>query len=86
MGFMLRVRLAAFFAGAAGGYVLYQDYTLANDSMALKVRTPPPFLIASPQILDYCARIAIGTLGGGGSPAVIPEEHRHLACGMGDPG
>jgi hypothetical protein len=65
MGFMLRVRLASFFAGAAaaaasGGYFLYKDYKLASDSMALKVRTPPLFLIVSSQILDYCARIAIG--------------------------
>nr|CAB3464612.1 unnamed protein product [Digitaria exilis] len=41
MGFMLRVRLASFFAGAAaaaagGGYFLYKDYKLAHDSMALK--------------------------------------------------
>jgi len=45
MGFMLRVRLASFFAGAAAtaagrGYFLYKDYKLANDSMALKVRSP----------------------------------------------
>ncbi|EES19873.1 uncharacterized protein LOC8068984 [Sorghum bicolor] len=43
MGFMLRVRLASFFAGAAaaaasGGYFLYKDYKLASDSMALKVK------------------------------------------------
>ncbi|CAN6332270.1 unnamed protein product [Urochloa humidicola] len=39
MGFMLRVRLASFFAGAAGGgYFLYKDYKLAHDSMALKVK------------------------------------------------
>jgi hypothetical protein len=48
MGFMLRVRLASFFAGAAaaaagGGYFLYKDYKLAHDSMALKVCPPPPF-------------------------------------------
>ncbi|RLN19230.1 hypothetical protein C2845_PM02G09260 [Panicum miliaceum] len=41
MGFMLRVRLASFFAGAAaaatsGGDFLYKDYKLAHDSMALK--------------------------------------------------
>jgi hypothetical protein len=46
MGFMLRVRLASFFAGAtaaavAGGYFLYKDYKLAHDSMALQVRAPP---------------------------------------------
>ncbi|KAJ1263821.1 hypothetical protein BS78_09G216100 [Paspalum vaginatum] len=43
MGFMLRVRLASFFAGAAaaaagGGYFLYKDYKLAHDSMALKIK------------------------------------------------
>ncbi|PAN18415.1 hypothetical protein GQ55_3G189700 [Panicum hallii var. hallii] len=43
MGFMLRVRLASFFAGATaaaagGGYFLYKDYRLAHDSMALKVK------------------------------------------------
>ncbi|KAL6851722.1 hypothetical protein ACP4OV_020286 [Aristida adscensionis] len=43
MGFMLRVRLASFFAGAAataaaGGYFLYKDYKLAHDSMALQVK------------------------------------------------
>jgi hypothetical protein len=47
MGFMLRVRMASFFAGAAaaaagGGYFLYKDYLLAHDSMALKVRSAPP--------------------------------------------
>jgi hypothetical protein len=46
MGFVLRVRLASFFAGAAaaavaGGYFLYKDYKLAHDSMALQVRAPP---------------------------------------------
>ena len=91
MGFMLRVRLASFFAGAAaaaagGGYFLYKDYKVANESMALKVRTPPLFLIASPQILDYCAHIAIGALGDGGCRAVMPEAHRHVACGVGDRG
>ena len=44
MGFMLRVRLASFFAGAAaaaagGGYFLYKDYKLAHDSTALQVRS-----------------------------------------------
>jgi hypothetical protein len=52
MGFMLRVRLASFFAGAAaaaagGGYFLYKDYKLAHDSTALKVwparSLPSPF-------------------------------------------
>ncbi|BAF18072.1 uncharacterized protein [Oryza sativa Japonica Group] len=43
MGFMLRVRLASFFAGAAaagaaGGFFLYKDYKLAHDSMALQVK------------------------------------------------
>ncbi|GJN15062.1 hypothetical protein PR202_gb01950 [Eleusine coracana subsp. coracana] len=43
MAFMLRVRLASFFAGAAsaaaaGGYFLYKDYKLAHDSMALQVK------------------------------------------------
>ncbi|XP_006654706.1 uncharacterized protein LOC102722771 [Oryza brachyantha] len=43
MGFMLRVRLASFFAGAAaagaaGGFLLYKDYKLAHDSMALQVK------------------------------------------------
>ncbi|XP_062231990.1 uncharacterized protein LOC133929303 [Phragmites australis] len=43
MGFMLRARLASFFAGAAaaaagGGYFLYKDYKLAHDSMALQVK------------------------------------------------
>ncbi|KQK05199.1 uncharacterized protein LOC100833880 [Brachypodium distachyon] len=43
MGFMLRVRLASFFAGAAaaaagGGYFLYKDYKLAHDSTALQVK------------------------------------------------
>uniref|UniRef100_R7WFR0 Uncharacterized protein n=1 Tax=Aegilops tauschii TaxID=37682 RepID=R7WFR0_AEGTA len=42
MGFMLRVRLASFFAGAAaaaagGGYFLYKDYKLAHDSTALQL-------------------------------------------------
>ncbi|KAI5013814.1 hypothetical protein ZWY2020_047306 [Hordeum vulgare] len=42
MGFMLRVRLASFFAGAAatattGGYFLYKDYKLAHDSIALHI-------------------------------------------------
>jgi len=88
---MLRVRLASFFAGAAaaaagGGYFLYKDYKLANDSMALKVLTPPPFLLASHQILDYCACIAIGALGDGGTRAVMPEAHRHVACGVGRSG
>jgi hypothetical protein len=88
MGFMLRVRLASFFVGAAaaaagGGYFLYKDYKLANDSLALKVRTPPLFLLASHQILDCCARIATGALGGGDSEAVMLEAHRHVACGMG---
>jgi hypothetical protein len=91
MGFMLRVRLASFFVGAAaaaagGGYFLYKDYKLANDSMALKVRTPPLFLLASHQILDCCARIATGALGGGDSEAVMLEAHRHVACGMGGSG
>ncbi|KAI4977155.1 hypothetical protein ZWY2020_050965 [Hordeum vulgare] len=41
MGFMLRVRLASFYAGAAaaaaaGGYFLYKDYKLAHDSTALQ--------------------------------------------------
>ena len=46
MGFILRVRLASFFAGAAaaaagGGYFLYKDYKLAHDSTALQVRAAP---------------------------------------------
>ena len=54
MGFMLRVRLASFFAGAAaaaagGGYFLYKDYKLAHDSMALKV-CPPRLRPLSPRI------------------------------------
>ncbi|KAI5003997.1 hypothetical protein ZWY2020_031240 [Hordeum vulgare] len=38
MGFILRVRLASFFAGAAaaGRYFLYKDYKLAHDSTALQ--------------------------------------------------
>lgn len=42
MGYVLRVRFAAFFAGAAaaslgGLYVLHKDYKIAHDSIADQV-------------------------------------------------
>ncbi|URE49728.1 hypothetical protein MUK42_31976 [Musa troglodytarum] len=43
MGFLLRVRLASFFAGAAtaslaGFYLLSKDYLLAHDAVARQVK------------------------------------------------
>ncbi|KAL8167403.1 hypothetical protein V2J09_008902 [Rumex salicifolius] len=43
MGYVLRVRLASFFAGAAtaslgGIYFLYKDYKLANDSISNQLK------------------------------------------------
>uniref|UniRef100_A0ACD5T821 Uncharacterized protein n=1 Tax=Avena sativa TaxID=4498 RepID=A0ACD5T821_AVESA len=57
MGFMLRVRLASFFAGAAaaaagGGYFLYKDYKLAHDSTALKVKSLHDHVDARYKALD----------------------------------
>jgi hypothetical protein len=57
MGFMLRVRLASFFAGAAaaaagGGYFLYKDYKLAHDSTALKVWPARSLPLPLPRISD----------------------------------
>ncbi|KAM3299503.1 hypothetical protein ACQJBY_040810 [Aegilops geniculata] len=57
MGFMLRVRLASFFAGAAaaaagGGYFLYKDYKLAHDSTALQVKGLHDHLDARYKALD----------------------------------
>ncbi|KAI4975696.1 hypothetical protein ZWY2020_049303 [Hordeum vulgare] len=42
MGFMLQVRLASFFAGAAAaaGYFLYKDYKISHDSTALQTTSP----------------------------------------------
>ena len=42
MGYVLRVRMASFFAGAAtasfiGLYVLYKDYKVANESISHQV-------------------------------------------------
>ena len=42
MGYVFRVRLASFFAGAAtasflGFYVLYKDYKIAHDSISQQV-------------------------------------------------
>ncbi|URD87565.1 hypothetical protein MUK42_26765 [Musa troglodytarum] len=42
MGFLFRVRLASFFAGAAtasiaGFYLLYRDYMLSHDAIAQQV-------------------------------------------------
>lgn len=45
-----------------------------------------PFLLAWPRILDYCARIGTGALGGGGSRVVMPEAHRYVAWRNGDRG
>ncbi|URE49729.1 hypothetical protein MUK42_31976 [Musa troglodytarum] len=47
MGFLLRVRLASFFAGAAtaslaGFYLLSKDYLLAHDAVARQVAPPCP--------------------------------------------
>ncbi|XP_031498617.1 uncharacterized protein LOC116263143 [Nymphaea colorata] len=44
MGYVLRVRLAAFFAGAAtasaaGFYVLHRDYKVAHESISEKVQS-----------------------------------------------
>lgn len=43
MGFLFRVRMASFFAGAAtaslaGFYLLYKDYMLAQDAIRRQVR------------------------------------------------
>ncbi|KAK1286455.1 hypothetical protein QJS10_CPB20g01622 [Acorus calamus] len=43
-GFMLRVRMASFFAGAAtasaaGLFFLYKDYKLAHESLSLQVKS-----------------------------------------------
>ncbi|GAB2221859.1 hypothetical protein AKJ16_DCAP22269 [Drosera capensis] len=43
MGYILRVRLASFFAGAAtasfaGLYFLYKDYKLAHESISAQVK------------------------------------------------
>ncbi|KAA8533548.1 hypothetical protein F0562_031018 [Nyssa sinensis] len=43
MGFLLRVRLASFFAGAAtasflGLYLLYKDYKVAHDSISRQMK------------------------------------------------
>ncbi|KAJ9130950.1 hypothetical protein P3X46_017366 [Hevea brasiliensis] len=43
MGYVLRVRLASFFAGAAtasllGFYVLYKDYKVAHESISQQVK------------------------------------------------
>ncbi|KAJ6840507.1 uncharacterized protein M6B38_309955 [Iris pallida] len=43
MGFMLRVRLSSFFAGAAsasvaGFYFLHKDYELAHEALSQQVR------------------------------------------------
>ncbi|WOL18133.1 hypothetical protein Cni_G26926 [Canna indica] len=42
MGFLFRVRMASFFAGAAtasiaGFYILYKDYMLAHDAIGQQV-------------------------------------------------
>jgi hypothetical protein len=46
MGFMLRVRLSSFFAGAtvasvAGAFFLYKDYKLAQESLYRQVISTP---------------------------------------------
>ncbi|MBA0826325.1 hypothetical protein Goarm_011187 [Gossypium armourianum] len=43
MGYVLRVRLASFFTGAAtasflGLYILYKDYKVAHESIAQRVK------------------------------------------------
>ncbi|OAY59567.1 uncharacterized protein LOC110620620 [Manihot esculenta] len=43
MGYVLRVRMASFFAGAAtasllGFYVLYKDYKVAHESISQQVK------------------------------------------------
>jgi hypothetical protein len=80
MGFMLRVRMASFFAGAAaaaagGGYFLYKDYLLAHDSTALKVRPAPPprsrvsVLVRVSQAHPRCCSWRVGEWGlGKGNP------------------
>ncbi|MFQ6638049.1 hypothetical protein Gotur_013737 [Gossypium turneri] len=49
MGYVLRVRLASFFTGAAtasflGLYILYKDYKVAHESIAQQVLSPHIFL------------------------------------------
>lgn len=49
MGYVLRVRFAAFFTGAAtasalGLYVLYNDYKLAHESISQQVLYHPSFI------------------------------------------
>ncbi|KAH1075317.1 hypothetical protein J1N35_027645 [Gossypium stocksii] len=44
MGYVLRVRLASFFTGAAtasflGLYILYRDYKVAHESIAQQVKS-----------------------------------------------
>ncbi|XWS38043.1 hypothetical protein CRYUN_Cryun19dG0096900 [Craigia yunnanensis] len=44
MGYVMRVRLASFFTGAAtasflGLYILYKDYKVAHESIALQVQS-----------------------------------------------
>ncbi|PPS17084.1 hypothetical protein GOBAR_AA03497 [Gossypium barbadense] len=46
MGYVLRVRLASFFTGAAtasflGLYILYKDYKVAHESIAQQADTKP---------------------------------------------
>ncbi|THU54050.1 hypothetical protein C4D60_Mb10t20930 [Musa balbisiana] len=60
MGFLLRVRLASFFAGAAtaslaGFYLLSTDYFLAHDAVARQVASPcPPLHFFGMLFLDVC--------------------------------
>ncbi|KAG8086211.1 hypothetical protein GUJ93_ZPchr0010g7872 [Zizania palustris] len=74
MGFMLRVRLASFFAGAAaagaaGGYFLYKDYKLAHDSVALQVKDLHDHVDARYKALDK----RLATLEGQKSSETAPD-------------
>ncbi|KAL5229928.1 hypothetical protein ABZP36_028704 [Zizania latifolia] len=78
MGFMLRVRLASFFAGAAaagaaGGYFLYKDYKLAHDSVALQVKDLHDHVDARYKALDK----RLATLEGQKSSETAPDVDTH---------
>ncbi|RRT85945.1 hypothetical protein B296_00002291 [Ensete ventricosum] len=58
MGFLFRVRLASFFAGAAtasiaGFYLLYRDYMLSHDAIAQQVGLSLCYMVFSLSV-DAC--------------------------------
>lgn len=64
MGFLFRVRLASFFAGAAtasvaGFYLLYKDYMLAHDAIRRQVLSFHPSYLLLLIRNDVCAHLVM---------------------------